>query len=72
MATQVVHAKWFMKIGDSPEEFFTENNVRMIFPQEFEALLHYNGFRIESKYGLFDKTPFDSSSSRQIMVCQMR
>ncbi len=44
-------------------------NLRMFFPQEINALLHYNGFDIEQKYGDNERAPFTDSSRRQIIVC---
>lgn len=44
--------------------------MRMYFPQELEALLHYNGLMVEHKYGDFDMRPFDSSSPQQLVVCR--
>ena len=51
-----------------PEEVTGELNMRMYFPQELDALLHYNGFTIEAKYG--EKMgPFGAESERQRIVC---
>jgi len=44
--------------------------MRQFFPQELEALVTYNGFDIIRKYGTHDMAPFDSASSRQLLVCQ--
>ena len=44
-------------------------NLRMYFPQEIEALLHYNGLHMVARYGDYDETPFTSESSRQLIVC---
>ena len=44
--------------------------MRMYFPQELEALLHYNGLTVEDKYGDFDLRPFDSNSPQQLVVCR--
>ncbi len=44
--------------------------LRMFFPQELDAILKYNGFKIIHKYGDFDQTSFTSDSGRQIFICQ--
>lgn len=45
-------------------------NMRCFFPQELDALLHYNGFKTLRKYGDFDLSPFASDSPKQVMVCR--
>jgi SAM-dependent methyltransferase len=49
-----------------------ELNLRMYFPQELDALLHYNGFTIEAKYGDLEMSPFGPESERQRIVCGRR
>jgi SAM-dependent methyltransferase len=44
--------------------------LRIIFPQEMEALLHYNGFSILHCYGDFDKSSITAESQRMIYVCK--
>lgn len=43
----------------------------MYFPQELDALLEYNGLRIEAKYGAFDRRPFDAETGQQLIVCSL-
>ena len=40
------------------------------YPQELEALLHYNGFQIIEQYGNWEKEPLSSSSPSIISVCK--
>ncbi len=47
-------------------------NLRMYFPQELDALLEYNGMRIDEKYGDWDQAPFASSSKHQLYLCSSR
>ena len=47
-------------------------NLRCFYPAELEALLHYNGFRIERVYGNFDRSPFSGESGKQIVICRKR
>jgi hypothetical protein len=44
----------------------------MFFPQEIDALLHYNGFSIEQKYSDYEEHPFDDSSRKQVIICVPR
>jgi hypothetical protein len=44
--------------------------MRQFFPQELDALVNYNGFKIIRKYGAHDMSSFDSASPRQLIVCQ--
>jgi ubiquinone/menaquinone biosynthesis C-methylase UbiE len=70
-ADQINHIKWHYDIGNGAEKFIRELNLRILFPKEFDTLLHYNGFAIEKKYGDFDKSDFDSGSPRQIVTCRV-
>jgi SAM-dependent methyltransferase len=67
-ATQINRIKWYYKIGSEPE-VVKELNMRIFYPQEIDALLHYNGFKIEDKFGDYDETPFTSTSPKQVIVC---
>jgi hypothetical protein len=70
-AHQINHVKWYYRIGEQPE-IVEDLNMRIFFPQELDALLHYNGLDIESKFGDFDETPFESNSVRQLFICRQR
>jgi SAM-dependent methyltransferase len=43
---------------------------RQFFPRELEALLHYNGFKIERLWGDFKRSPLTPSSESQIIVAK--
>lgn len=45
---------------------------RQFFPAELEALLHYNGFALEARYGDFDGSSLDETSNSQILVARRR
>ncbi len=49
-----------------------ELRLRMLFPAELEALLHYNGFLIESRVGNFDGAAFSGDASKQVVICKVR
>ena len=65
-AQQINYITCYYKIGE--KEFTHELNMRIFFPQELDALLKFNGFFIEAKYGDFHESSFSSSSERQILV----
>jgi len=67
-STQINRIKWYYKIGSEPE-VMKELNMRIFYPQEIDVLLHYNGFKIEDKFGDYDETPFTSTSPKQVIVC---
>jgi SAM-dependent methyltransferase len=45
-------------------------SLRYVFPQEMEALLHYNGFEIVGQYGDFDKSPVTEESRLITLICK--
>jgi SAM-dependent methyltransferase len=45
-------------------------SLRYVFPQEMEALLHYNGFEISEQYGDFDRGPVTNESSLITLICK--
>lgn len=68
-AREINQLKLFYKFPGKDEEISEELSIRIYFPQELDALLKYNGFVVEAKYGNYDETPFASASPRQISVC---
>jgi SAM-dependent methyltransferase len=50
----------------------TPLSQRQLFPQELEALLHYNGFKIEQFWGDFRRKPLDNDSESQVIVARAR
>ncbi len=65
-ATQINRIQWYYRIPGVPEEISVKNNMRMFYPKEFQALLHYNGFRIENIFGDYSRSPFGETSGMQI------
>ncbi len=65
---QILKIKWIYRKEGYKEIREWEN--RMIFPKELDALLKYNGFSIEEKYGSFEKQPFEEGSKKQICICR--
>jgi ubiquinone/menaquinone biosynthesis C-methylase UbiE len=70
-AAQMNRIKWYYSVGGG-KEFIKENNMRMFFPQELDALLKYNGFVIENKFGDYGEAHFSSDSGKQLVVCHRR
>jgi hypothetical protein len=70
-AAQINRIKWYYKTGGG-EEFVKENNMRMFFPQELDALLRCNGFTIEAKLADYGEAPFSSGSQKQLVICNRR
>ena len=69
-ATQINKVRLSYSISD--KTITNELKLRIFFPLELDAILKYNGFEINAKYGDFDQTPFISDSRRQILVCQVK
>jgi SAM-dependent methyltransferase len=58
--------------SEGGESFVTPLAHRQFFPQELEALLHYNGFRIEKLEGGFRGEPADRHSDSLVFTCVRR
>ncbi|PKQ19291.1 MAG: class I SAM-dependent methyltransferase [Actinobacteria bacterium HGW-Actinobacteria-6] len=70
-AAQVNRAVWIHRVdGGRPVE--QRLDMRCFYPLEMDALLKYNGFKVLSKYGGYDKKPFTSASMKQLYVCGER
>jgi SAM-dependent methyltransferase len=69
--TQIKHNQLFRRVGQGPIEPDGELAMRVYFPQELDALLWYNGFAVEHKYGE-DGRPFDARSGMQYYVLRVR
>jgi SAM-dependent methyltransferase len=54
------------------EEKTLYTDLRYVFPQEMEALLFYNGFKIRACYGNWQQDPLTATSPAMIYVCQRR
>jgi SAM-dependent methyltransferase len=66
----LVHRRWQ---DDGRDQVRTERALlRLVYPQEMEALLHYNGLAVRDVYGDWDRRPLDGDSPRMIYVCRPR
>jgi len=57
---------------EGDESFCTPLTQRQFFPAELEALLHYNGFVVESHTGDFDGRPITAATDSQVVVARAR
>jgi hypothetical protein len=69
--TQMVTSA-FRSLDDPRDTFVRPLAHRQFFPAELEALLHYNGFAIEARYGDFARGPLDAWSESQVIVARAR
>ena len=69
-ATQINHIHYFYHWRETSEEETLSFAMRQYYPQEIEALIEYNGFQIERKYGDLEESVFNSASPKQVIVCR--
>jgi SAM-dependent methyltransferase len=62
----------FAEIGRADNAFVRPLAHRQFFPQELEALLHYNGLTIEHRWGDFDRGPMHIDCESQVVVARAR
>ena len=68
-ALQVNHIQWFFRNEGSTDEEMLSFEMRQFFPQEIDALIWYNDFLIEHKYGNYNEEEFSSAAWKQLIVC---
>lgn len=69
-ATQHNRVVWTYEI-DGREARAEELTMRLVFPNELEALLRLSGFVIEARYGDYDRRAFGSTTPKQLTVCRL-
>jgi SAM-dependent methyltransferase len=69
-AAQVKHSVVHYGRTGTGEKWEAALALRMFYPQEIDALLEYNGFRIEAKYGDFEGSRFGPGAPKQVIVCR--
>jgi SAM-dependent methyltransferase len=67
-AAQTRYNTTYYRYPNRADEVAGSLTMRMYFPQELDALFKCNGFRIEYKYGGFDRRPFDALSTMQLLI----
>lgn len=70
-ATQKSEFNWHFRHRPSDRERTLSFTMRQFFPQEFDSLFELHGFRIERKFGDFDRSDFDSGSASQIVIASL-
>ena len=73
--TQIQHYtsyRTFFHPGGQQEVRTYRTALRYVYPQEMEALLHYNGFQVRTCYGSWQQEPLIDSSPSMICLCQKR
>lgn len=68
--TQINRIEWHYFINgrfDSVQNL----DMRLFFPQELDAYLEWNGFKMIHKFGSFEEEAFNDHSGKQIFVCQL-
>lgn len=58
--------------ADGSPSWMTPLAHRQLYPQELEALLHYNGFEITERYGDFFRAPLDAMSCTLLLHCRKK
>jgi SAM-dependent methyltransferase len=71
-ATQIKYHQLFRRVAEGPTEPDGELTMRIYFPQELDALLWYNGFAIDHKFGDDRRRPFDAESRMQYYILKLR
>ena len=64
------HYEWRLPDGRRAERT-KRIALRYVYPQELEALIHYNGFQIRASYGSWQGKPLTAESDEMIVVCAM-
>ena len=69
---QVMYWTSFRRWNDGERDHNRETHIacRFTYPQELEALLHYNGFQVTQQYGNWDKQELSAFSPSIFSVCQ--
>jgi SAM-dependent methyltransferase len=71
-ASQILIVTMKFEPVDAPERAWTTLLAhRQFHPKEIEALLHYNGFEVESVTSDFEKTPFDRYTDSAIWTARL-
>jgi len=70
---QIMYWTSYRRWNDGKRDHKKETHIacRFTYPQELEALLHYNGFQIIRQYGNWNKEALSASSPGIISVCKL-
>jgi len=70
-ATQKSTFNWHFWHRPTDREKTLTFSMRQFFPQEFDSLFALHGFRIENKFGDFNRSGFTSGSPSQIVIASI-
>ncbi|MEF8873754.1 MAG: class I SAM-dependent methyltransferase [Candidatus Thermoplasmatota archaeon] len=68
-ATHILDMDWYYYINGELEAV-RDWRLRILFPKEIDALVKYNGFKVEKKYGDFERSEFSKDSDTQMIICR--
>ena len=68
--TQINRITTYHRLPGRDDEIVGALDLRMYFPQELDALLAYNGLPVEAKYADYDRRPFGSEATKQLITCR--
>jgi hypothetical protein len=69
-ARQIDRLRLYYQLPERSEEVVVEVCNRIYFPRELDALLQYDGFRLEAKFGNYERTASASDSPIQLVFCR--
>ena len=69
-AAQVNRIKWYFSRPGAQDFRLEALDMRCFFPQELDMLVESNGFKLEAKYGNFERKPFASGDPKQVVVAK--
>jgi SAM-dependent methyltransferase len=68
--SQILEVRWHYSHDDGRVERVPAS-MRVIFPQELDAILKYNGLIVEEKFGDYDGSSFTADSPKQLAVTRL-
>jgi SAM-dependent methyltransferase len=68
--SQILEVLWHYRREDGRTETIPAS-MRVIFPQELDAILGYNGLGLEEKLGDYDGSPFRADSPKQLAITRL-
>jgi SAM-dependent methyltransferase len=71
-AAQVSRILWHYRREKDGKTLKKQLDLRSFYPQELQALVHYNGFKAEAVYGDFKGAKFGHDSPKQVFVLKKR
>ena len=71
---QIIYWTSYRRWNDGERDHEKETHIacRFTYPQELQALLHYNGFQVMDQYGNWNQEALSASSPSIISICKVR